>query len=518
MSGQELETARRLIRTARTMIDPRSRWAGELADCEARLNQPLRVALAGTLKSGKSTLLNALIGDEIAPTDATECTRVVTWFQRAAAPRVDLTVTDGRQVRLPVQRNNGQLTLDLGVPADRVRQLMVSWPSSLLDEFTVIDTPGTSSNSHDVSERTLALLLPEDGPCAADAVVYLMRDLRDADVQLLAGLQDRMATGGGPLGVVGVLSRADEIDGGQGEPLEAARRFSAGLAEAPALRGLQQSFIPVSGLLAIRGQTLRQADFLTLRALAAAPEPTLEAALVAVSRFTAPDSELPVPAAERRRLVESFGLFGIRLAVSMIRSGIDDAPTLAAELVRRSGLDDLRRTLHLHFGERNEQLKAHSALSTLARILAHTPSPSTKALSREVARHLADTHAFTELRLLSSVPTTRLTEADRARVTRALGGEGIAPHRRLGLPPSTPHPDLRAVAQRAVRYWRAQLDSPLLDPLTAATCRAAARSCEAILAQAPTSAHHSQAPRPRRIPTPDRYYERDVPRANYSRV
>lgn len=32
-----------------------------------RLNQPIRVALAGTLKAGKSTLVNALVGDIITP-------------------------------------------------------------------------------------------------------------------------------------------------------------------------------------------------------------------------------------------------------------------------------------------------------------------------------------------------------------------------------------------------------------------------------------------------------------------
>ena len=35
-----------------------------------RLHEPLRVAIAGRVKAGKSTLLNALIGDDLAPTDA----------------------------------------------------------------------------------------------------------------------------------------------------------------------------------------------------------------------------------------------------------------------------------------------------------------------------------------------------------------------------------------------------------------------------------------------------------------
>jgi predicted GTPase len=43
-----------------------------------RLHEPLRVAIAGKIKAGKSTLLNALVGDELAPTDEGECTRIVT--------------------------------------------------------------------------------------------------------------------------------------------------------------------------------------------------------------------------------------------------------------------------------------------------------------------------------------------------------------------------------------------------------------------------------------------------------
>src|SRR5881392_1203125 len=53
-----------------------------------RLSEPLRIAVAGMVKAGKSTLLNAMIGEEIAPTDTGECTRIVTWYRYGHTPRV----------------------------------------------------------------------------------------------------------------------------------------------------------------------------------------------------------------------------------------------------------------------------------------------------------------------------------------------------------------------------------------------------------------------------------------------
>ena len=55
-----------------------------------RLDEPLRVAIAGKVKAGKSTLLNALIGEELAPTDARECTKIVTWYHDGITYRVSL--------------------------------------------------------------------------------------------------------------------------------------------------------------------------------------------------------------------------------------------------------------------------------------------------------------------------------------------------------------------------------------------------------------------------------------------
>ena len=84
-----------------------------------RVDEPLRVAIAGKMKAGKSTLLNALVGEEIAPTDAGECTKVVTWYEYAATPRVSMIVDGGRTRSLPVRRVDGKLAISLGRPVAR---------------------------------------------------------------------------------------------------------------------------------------------------------------------------------------------------------------------------------------------------------------------------------------------------------------------------------------------------------------------------------------------------------------
>ena len=63
---------------------------------KAKLSVPLTVTVAGGVSSGKSTMVNALLGQRIAAVDAGECTRVVTEFRYAAQERVEVLGTDGR--------------------------------------------------------------------------------------------------------------------------------------------------------------------------------------------------------------------------------------------------------------------------------------------------------------------------------------------------------------------------------------------------------------------------------------
>lgn len=156
-----------------------------LDEARARLAGPLRLAIAGKVKAGKSTLLNAILGEELAPTDAGECTKIVTWYVEGPSPQVRVHPHAGPGRIRPWSRDTGALDVDLGeLAATDVERIEVSWPTSKLRELTILDTPGIASISADISAKTQRVLASEDGRVpVADAVLYLMRHTHASDVR-----------------------------------------------------------------------------------------------------------------------------------------------------------------------------------------------------------------------------------------------------------------------------------------------------------------------------------------------
>jgi replication fork clamp-binding protein CrfC len=466
----------------------------ELDRIGQRLNQPIRIALAGTLKAGKSTLVNALVGEDIAPTDATEATRIVTWFRNGPTPRVTANHRGGRRSNVPMTRSavDRGLSFDMASldPVDVV-DLDVEWPAAELVDTTIIDTPGTSSLSRDVSERTLRLLVPQDGVPRVDAVVFLLRTLNAADIALLKQIGELVGGSAGALGVIGVASRADEIGAGRIDAMMSAKDVASRYTTEMDKTGICQAVVPVSGLLALTARTLRQSEFVALQKLAGVDLAELNRAMLSVDRFVREDSTLPVDAATRAALLERFGIFGVRISIAVLRAGVGDSVALAGELLERSGLTALRDVIDQQFAQRSDLLKAHTALLSLRRFVELYPIYATPHIIADIDPLLADTHAFEELRLLSQLRSrqTTLNSDELISLRRIIGGSGTDAASRLGLSADEQSDGPRA-AFAAAQRWRKRADHPLNDPFTTRACRAAVRSAEALVAEYSSAAGH----------------------------
>lgn len=461
-----------------------------VAAARRRLDEPLRVAIAGRVKAGKSTLLNALVGERLAATDAGECTRIVTWYRHALGYRVTAELRPSGSEDLAFRRNDGELEIDLGeTPLSSIERIEVGWPSKKLVDLTLIDTPGLGSTDEVTSERTTRALLDEDseGPGEADAVLYLMRHLHRSDSQFLEAFLDRSIAQASPVNAVVVLSRADEIGAARPDALDSARSIAARYVADPQVMSLASGVVPIAGLIAETGATLRQEQFGWLREVATLDEARRTDLLRSVDHFR--DAELsPLGEDIREELLGRLGLFGIRLAVRLLVDGdVRTATELSDALLEHSGIRELQRILAERYAGRAQVLKARSALAALRAIgreMDRRAIPGAADLVVAVDRLEASSQDLAMLRLIHLVMTGLVTlgSTERQEIDR-LGGTG-QPAEKMGLPRDAAQPDVRAAALEGIDRWRSRAGNPMSDRRTIEAAEIVSRAYEEIYAGA----------------------------------
>lgn len=399
----------------------------------ADLAAPVRVAVVGRVSSGKSTLVNALLGARIAPTGAGETTLLPCWFEHG---RFTTATAVAGERRIAVGLDGDHLPDRLPAEVNIWQQASGAWlevtlAAPLLTEFELVDTPGVASVSQEVSARTAALLGESTGACAkrVDALLLVLTGSLQAEDAEAA----RMLIGSVPavagVPVVAALTRSDTLAPDLTEALARAGDLAAAIHSEHA--DTLAAVVPVVGLLASTGVTgaLSERNVRDLRTLAG--ELLDDQHLILSDARLFADVESAVDPTNRRELVNQLGLSGLSWAIDLVRAHPDvNAQRLSDALEQVSGVARLVQTLRDTMVSRAELIKASAALARLETIAHDTSLPP--GLSQQILG-LAGAPQLLNLQLRRGVHLLAATRvplppdlAEEVAAARARGVEGLA--------------------------------------------------------------------------------------------
>lgn len=522
--------------------------ASQLRMATERLGQPMRLAVVGQIKRGKSTLVNALLGEQIAATGQLELTFTVSEFCHADDRSVFIHYKDGTsEGPLPPAALEG-LTVRNSARVDQLRQIRkveFTMPNDLLKTFRLVDTPGLGSIHRIDSQNTsdflgVSAFAGEEEHSAmqealvamgrttydvhddsvreidgADAILYLFSGgMHENDYTTVAQFLGQARGSVTPLRAFGVLSRCDQYwppgrdlpgspDPMTYDPMAAADKIAERYLAEPGIRRLLFTVVPVAGLVGIGARLITDEEFCWLDDLSKVEPDLLVRRLRDVAWFATAE-QLPgvsLPVAMRQRLVCLLGGWGTHLACGYLRDrlGVEE---IRDRLVADSGVARLHGLIASHFGNRASIIKLDHGIqdATVAigrcrlkiqQVGGQVPKAVGIVAERLEALRISESGRTAELSVLSALYNAELTlrKDERAELLAVTGEYGTTFAASLGLPEDTSLPDLAAAAKRLAEKWAYKEQDPTLDRATLRATRTIRQSYERIAYQTGQAQH-----------------------------
>jgi ribosome biogenesis GTPase A len=201
-----------------------------------------KLVAAGQFKRGKSSVINALLGESVLPTGVVPLTSIVTAIRFGARPTALVQSDDGREHTIEVAELPTYVT-EVGNPRNErhVKEVTVDHPSGWLAQgFYLVDTPGIGSVYHhntDVAQQ----YLPQ-----ADAVLFIAsvdQPLGTAELEFLSSIRQHAEK------IFCLLNKTDYLD-----PAELAESVNFAQIQIRATLGTAAPLFPVSAKQALQGK------------------------------------------------------------------------------------------------------------------------------------------------------------------------------------------------------------------------------------------------------------------------
>ncbi|MFV0533802.1 MAG: dynamin family protein [Cumulibacter sp.] len=440
--------------------------ASEISAITSRLRGPLQLAVAGRIKSGKSTVVNGMIGRRVSATDVRECTRMVTRFQYGTVDRVEVRKNDGTVFTLPYD-GDGVIPADLGCDPEEVAVVDAYLTYDALRDVTIIDTPGLASLHDQSVGRTQAMLGSEEPDehgavdersqqaiASAEAVLYVItQSIRADDADALSAFR-RTSSGqtSSPINALAILNKADMVQAD--DPMAAAAELARD--HSYTLRHTVSQVLPLAGLMAESARTgnFTEADAQVLREIAGLDESTRQVLFMSTDFFVRP--EIPVDVAGRERVLTLLDVYGARTAVDAILADPQITTGRIRDLLEQdSGFPELNKVILGVFSVRADDIKSAVALAALEQLAHDSPPPVRDTMADELEELYQHPEAQ-QLRLLEAatlVSTGKVDLPDEMFDEVRMLVTGTAPDQMLGAPGATAS-ELVQHALAAAGRWR----------------------------------------------------------------
>lgn len=370
----------------------RSEYEAEIERTILNLDQPCELAVVGQVKAGKSSFINALLGENLAVVDVTEATATINYFRYGVVKNPERPIkvvwNDGReewQTRqfLDSLQGNTQDVLERAANIDHLEYFL---PNELLEHITIVDTPGTNSvvkeHGHKLSDYLSQQNIQKSNNIKqrADAVIVLVghvQKMGDEDVV------NKFTDATNPFNFIGIMSKIDnEWEGKEGitlqEECEQWKKRCAAYSDR--LNDRLHSIHPVSVLLYQKVEELLKSGRLaeiqfTIRQIKDKDYyDFLLRSSTAFEKKIEPEelesyyASIGLPLATRKRLIEGipFTVFKV-IAHELYHHSITDA---VAHLKKYAGMDALNHILQQQFFNRSRIMRCYSSLQKVHSIIA----------------------------------------------------------------------------------------------------------------------------------------------------
>lgn len=187
-----------------TILEPKFHASNELKNeldkIDAFATNPISIAIVGQFSSGKSTFLNALLGDNILPTGITPVTAKLTHIRYGEKPLLKVSYKNKKELITSIDKIAN--FVDQRVFSDDVNEIFIYTPSEILKHVNFIDTPGLNSLSNSDTAVTKGIL---KDVCAVIWISLIQNAARASEIRDLNELLKNK-------NAICVLNQKDKLD------------------------------------------------------------------------------------------------------------------------------------------------------------------------------------------------------------------------------------------------------------------------------------------------------------------